>query len=283
MLNKVKTGSNMYEFLNENGKGYTWNPIKGECTKHNCSYCYMKKFKVGKLRFDEKALFDNLGKENFIFCGSSTDMWAGNVPAEWIVLVLSRCNECPENTYLFQTKNPKRFEEFLPILPPKTILATTIESNRDYKVSSAPSPLKRAEDFMAIDWKRKMISVEPLMDFDLEAMTTIIKNIKPEFVSIGADSQKHNLQEPSPEKVKKLIDELAIFTRVHVKNNLKRITDKYKMTVGCGKIVKHYYDPHPCNELLNIGFWKWLKCGEQDPCLPNHLVLCKKCKGSDVK
>jgi protein gp37 len=264
MLNPVK--GNMYEFAT-----HTWNPIRGRC-EHNCSYCYCKKFKVGELRLDEKALFDNLGKDRFIFVGSSTDMWTENVNPSWIVEVLDACCMFATNTYLFQSKNPKRFEDFLPILPPRTILGITIESNRDYKVSSAPSPLKRAEDFMAIYWKRKMCSLEPIMDFDLEAMITIIKNIKPEFVSIGADSQKHNLVEPSPENVRKLIEELAKFTKVHVKNNLKRIT-----TMGCGEIVKHYYDPHPCNDGFDV------KCGEHDPCLPNHLVLCEKCKGSDVK
>ena len=34
---------------------HTWNVIKGKCP-HDCSYCYMKRFPQGELRFDEKEL-----------------------------------------------------------------------------------------------------------------------------------------------------------------------------------------------------------------------------------
>jgi molybdopterin converting factor small subunit len=34
--------------------------------------------------FDEKELKTDLGKGNFIFVGSSCDMWAQNIPEEWI-------------------------------------------------------------------------------------------------------------------------------------------------------------------------------------------------------
>ena len=96
MMNKQK--GNMYHFVT-----HTWNPIKGTCP-HGCSYCYMKRFPQGKLRLDEKCLGDNLGKENFIFIGSSTDMWAEEIPEEWIKKVLEYTKKFPTNTYLFQTK-----------------------------------------------------------------------------------------------------------------------------------------------------------------------------------
>ncbi|KKK52692.1 hypothetical protein LCGC14_3102340 [marine sediment metagenome] len=46
-----------------------------------------------------------------------------------------------------------------------------------------------------------MISIEPITDFNLEFFIKIIKEIKPKFVSIGADSKGHNLPEPSWDKV----------------------------------------------------------------------------------
>ena len=76
MLNK-QTG-NMYPWCD-----FTWNPIRGRCP-HQCDYCYMKIFKVGELRLDEKALKDKLGADRTIFVGSSTDMWAKEVPKRWI-------------------------------------------------------------------------------------------------------------------------------------------------------------------------------------------------------
>ena len=67
------------------------------------------------------------------------------------------------------------------------------------------------------------LSIEPIMDFDLEPFVQIIKNIKPKFVSIGADSKNHNLPEPSKEKIEVLIRELKKFTEVKIKDNLKRL------------------------------------------------------------
>jgi len=68
-----------------------------------------------------------------------------------------------------------------------------------------------------------MISIEPITDFNLEFFIKIIKEIKPKFVSIGADSKGHNLPEPSWDKVQELIKELKKFTEVRIKDNLERL------------------------------------------------------------
>ena len=68
-----------------------------------------------------------------------------------------------------------------------------------------------------------MVSIEPIMDFDLEVMVKWMQEIKPEFVSIGADSGNNHLPEPTPEKVKALIEALQEFTFVKIKDNLKRL------------------------------------------------------------
>ena len=68
-----------------------------------------------------------------------------------------------------------------------------------------------------------MISIEPIMDFDLDTFVCWIKNIKPSFVSIGADSKKSGLPEPTSEKIHQLIEKLSDFTEVKVKANLKRL------------------------------------------------------------
>jgi len=65
----------------------------------------MKQFKVGKLRLEEKELSSNLGSSNFIFVGSSTDMWAAEVPTEWIQKVIQHIKKY-NNTYLFSNKIP---------------------------------------------------------------------------------------------------------------------------------------------------------------------------------
>ena len=213
-LNKQK--GNMYPFVT-----HTWNPIRGKCP-HDCSYCYMKIYPQPELHFAESEMNTNLGLGNFIFVGSSTDMWAETVPREWIVSTLKRCIEF-KNRYLFQSKNPARFIGF--IFPGGAIYGTTIETNRCYpSISKAPNTLARKTAMLKVA-SPKMVSIEPIMDFDLDDMVRWIKEIAPEFVSIGADSKGHKLPEPPPEKVHALIEELRGITTVKIKDNLKRLVE----------------------------------------------------------
>jgi len=218
-MNKSK--GNMYPDVT-----YTWNPIRGKCP-HECIYCYMKIFKVGELRLDEKALKENLGSGNIIFVGSSTDMWAKAIPHEWIEKVLEHCRKF-DNTYLFQSKNPERFNYFEHEFPTKIILGTTLETNRSNDYSKAPQPRERAEEMIKLKevGVKMMISIEPIIEFDLDEFVEMIRRIKPEFVSIGADSKGHNLPEPKPQKVEEMIRVLRKFTDVKIKDNLRRITNE---------------------------------------------------------
>ena len=143
MLNESK--GNMYSFVT-----HTWNAIKGICP-HNCSYCYMKSFPQKELKFDENELKTNLGKDNFIFVGSSCDMFAEEIPQGWIDKVFKHCFYSDrQNRFLFQTKNPKRIWKLRGQIPKnynssiKNVIGTTIETNRYYeKMGLTPSPQER--------------------------------------------------------------------------------------------------------------------------------------------
>ncbi len=216
MLRESK--GNMYSFVT-----HTWNPIKGKCF-HDCEYCYMKRFPLKELRLDEKDLHTDLGTGRFIFVGSSTDMWAKTVPIEWINKVLYQCQEYPGNTYLFQSKNPERF----PFYPDIDIVyGTTIETNRWYSCmgNKAPLPMVRAERMALLGHRgrRIMVTIEPIIDFDLLEMVDLIRITRPEWVNIGADSKNHGLPEPEAEKIMELIKQLGEFTNVNNKNNLSRL------------------------------------------------------------
>lgn len=218
MLNKQR--GNMYNFCT-----HTWNAIKGKCP-YDCEYCYMKVFPQGELRFDEKELKTDLGRNNFIFVGSSCDMFAETIPKEWILKVLDYCNKFPENTYLFQTKNPKRYFEFINEFPPNCLFGTTIETNRQEeldKISKAPKVTERQYWIGEINFGKVFLTLEPIMDFDLEVLVNWLKDIDPHFVNIGADSKGHNLPEPSKEKILKLVEELNKFTEIKKKENLGRL------------------------------------------------------------
>jgi DNA repair photolyase len=217
-LNKSK--GNMYPFVT-----HTWNAIKGECP-HRCSYCYMRRWgKQPPLHFDEKELQTDLGKGNFIFVGSSCDMWAEDAPYEWIVKILWHTRDF-DNKYLFQTRNVYRLYLFhvggYEWFPEKYVIATTLETNRDYKTGNAPPPINRAFVLGEIN-AEKHITVEPVMDFDLPEFAGMIKRCNPAQVNIGADSGRNGLPEPPKEKLLELIAELETFTKVVKKKNLLRL------------------------------------------------------------
>ena len=214
-LNESK--GNMYSWIT-----HTWNTVKGECP-HGCTYCYMKRWgKQKPVHLDEKELKTDLGSGNFIFVGSSCDLFADAIPQEWIERTLRHCCKF-DNTYLFQSKSPVGFCR-AGFFPEKTRLCTTIETNKWYPeiMKDSPVPSVRSFQLSSYQWD-KYITIEPIMDFDLYQLVPMIKRCNPVQVNIGADSGNNNLPEPSKEKILALIDELQKFTTIDLKTNLKRL------------------------------------------------------------
>lgn len=214
-----KSVGNMYEFVT-----HTWSPVRG--CEFDCEYCYVKSMKGYSLkpRIVEKELTTNLGSGNTIFVCSMADLFGEWVSDGWIESVLEHCNKFSENTYLFQSKNPTRFIDFLRRFPENTILGTTIETNRDLSnLSKAPKQRERA---LALSWIaefKKEVTIEPILKFDLEELVYLIAIANPKFVAIGADSKKHNLLEPTRVEIEQLIHRLREFTEVKIKKNLSRL------------------------------------------------------------
>lgn len=193
---------------------------------HNC---YMKRFPLPDLYLNEKDLKTNLGENNYIFVGHTVDLFADNVSAEWIEKVLWRCRGYDTNTYLFQSKNPGRFMEFIDKFPPKVVFGTTIETNRTiYVESKAPSYTERAEGIRELsdEGYETIVTIEPIFDFDLDGLVDIIVSAKPSWINIGADSKGHRLPEPSKEQIVELVEVLQSKMEVKLKDNLKRILGK---------------------------------------------------------
>ena len=68
-----------------------------------------------------------------------------------------------------------------------------------------------------LDWSKKHVSIEPIMDFDLYELFGWVHSIEPMIVSIGYDNYNANLSEPSIEKTIELIKMLEHFVRVEKK------------------------------------------------------------------
>jgi DNA repair photolyase len=216
----------MYEWVS-----HTHCHLGGECP-HHCSYCYVDHFPFGRpkkyqgeLRLIEKELSVNYGSGKTIFVENCNDLFAEEVPQEFVHRVMRHCKEYPDNIYVFQTKNPARAFYVGKIRwPENSILGCTIETNRQmHEISNAPDPDDRMY-WMSMIEGRKFITIEPIMDFDVDILASWIGRIRPEFVNIGADSKGHNLPEPTPEKVHALIAELNEYgIEIREKHNLERL------------------------------------------------------------
>jgi DNA repair photolyase len=142
------------------------------------------------------------------------DMFADFISDEWIKRVLEHTRKFPEADFLFMTKNPKRYLELLPFIPSNAILGATIETTNDEivqtdKISNAPRPSQRYESMKTLDWSRKIVSIEPIIDFDLNTFSRWIKEINPLIVFVGYDNYCHKLREPTLAQTNELISKLS--------------------------------------------------------------------------
>jgi len=159
------------------------------------------------------------GENKFIFVGSSIDMFAKSIPSEWLQRVFRTCYEY-NNTYLFQSKNPGRFLDF--VYPFEVMFGTTLESNRDYEgMSKAPKIDERVRAMINLrnDGKRTMVTIEPVLNFDMGELVAMLNTMDPEWVNLGADSGDNKLPEPSKEKLLELMD----LIQYRKKKNLQRL------------------------------------------------------------
>jgi protein gp37/ParB-like chromosome segregation protein Spo0J len=120
---------------------WTWNPVTG-CL-HGCAYCYArdiaKRYPDGfpngfEPTFHESRLDAALntklparkdrGHRNVFVC-SMADLFGEWVDSEWIEKVISACEDAPEWTFIFLTKNPHRLTEF--VFPINAWVGTTVD------------------------------------------------------------------------------------------------------------------------------------------------------------
>jgi hypothetical protein len=103
------------------------------------------------------------------------------------------------------------------------LMVRSKKTNRYYlkQMGKAPSPYFRYIGMQGL--QNTMVTIEPIMDFDIDEFISMIYSIKPKQVNIGADSGNNHLPEPTAEKVLQLIAALETFTIVKQKSNLSRI------------------------------------------------------------
>jgi hypothetical protein len=211
----------MYDFAE------TWNPFKGclfDCVyckpsfqaqakrqKHNCQKCYHY-----APHYHADRLNDIPDTEIIFVCGNGDIAFCE--PAfvfKIIERIRNRNEQHPHATYYLQSKRPSCLRPFLSHLPESVILVTTLETNRDagYRaISKAPPPSKRYAQFKALDYPRRVVTVEPVMDFDLDPFVGWITEIHPEYVWLGFNTRPKSvkLPEPSPAKLQSFMERLVV-------------------------------------------------------------------------
>lgn len=234
------------------GKMYTdvktWNPQVG--CKYDCTYC----------RSSYKRLLHRVWACQGMKCDGCRDflphehpdrlkifpskqfqtIWAcahGDITfekPEFIRKVIAKANRHPDREFYWQSKNPVYFEQYLSFFSVRnTIILTTLETNRDegYSiVSKAPLPTARYRAFRELDWERKIVTIEPIMDFDEDVLSSWVMEI----VWIGYNSHPNvKLPEPSLSKTMKFITRIeSARIEVSKKNNeIKQYCFKLQQSV----------------------------------------------------
>ena len=90
-------------------------------------------------------------------------------------------------------------------------------------VETVTDPVALVSKDFKILYHNKMVSIEPIMDFDMEIFVNWLKEIAPVVVHVGYANYNQYIPEPTLEKTADLIKELSSFTKVKI----LRVREKY--------------------------------------------------------
>jgi DNA repair photolyase len=223
----AEMASHMYEGVK------SWNPFVG--CRFGCVYCkrsfqrqakrwrkWCEKCYNYEPHFHPEKLKRMPSAKTIFACAFGDIWWAKD---KWIKQILETIAKRKDRTFYLQSKSPDVFARFVDkdLIPENVVLGTTIETSYeqfDYdKISQAPHPVERYETMRELSYLGYpcYVTIEPILDFDLEEMVEWIRCIKPKLVYVGYDNHGCKLPEPPLEKTLKLIEELRKFTEVQLK------------------------------------------------------------------
>jgi hypothetical protein len=197
-----------------------WNPFVG--CRFDCAYCKASYKKLVEwngrcLHCQQCQTYEphyhperlgRLSSERVIFVAENGDISFCDPAFTRKMIDVMKEDKKEDRVFILQSKNPAYFADILP-LPQNTVLMTTIETNRDYRVSKAPLTSQRYHDFLQLDWHRKAVVMEPVLKFDLPVILDWATELQPVAIFIGFESKrKCSLEEPTTLQVQELHNEL---------------------------------------------------------------------------
>jgi protein gp37 len=217
--------------MNKQGEGkiswadFSGNPIDGLCL-HNCYYCYAtairKRFHLkDEITFNEnwfdKKQADNFRKKNGfpakIFVGSSHDDFGAWISSEWIEKIILVARENLETEFMFLSKNPVRYLDF--IFPKNCWLGATITGGeKESEIYKSILVLQNMEN-------KTFVSIEPLLGkLPTEKTPKLLEDI--DLVILGAMTGK-NAVVPKKEWADEIIENCKRDgVKIHIKENIKK-------------------------------------------------------------
>uniref|UniRef100_A0A6M3M6F2 Radical SAM superfamily protein n=1 Tax=viral metagenome TaxID=1070528 RepID=A0A6M3M6F2_9ZZZZ len=165
-----------------------WKPIDFQCTIE-CLYCPEHGNSVVPML---RPGWQTIPNHYAIFVAGDTDIFAPEVPDDMIRKVMEKARKT-WNTFIFSTKNPSRYFEFIDDFPANSLISVTVESDIDHHFSKAEPPLTRLRWMKELNTTLKKerrgdvevcISIQPILPFS-ENFAASIEEVKPSQVGIG--------------------------------------------------------------------------------------------------
>ena len=188
---------------------FSWNPVVG--CKRGCTYCYAIKMhnRFNKIPFSEITFYEKrlneperVKKPSTIFVGSMSDIeyWT----PEQTISVIDICRKCPQHTFMFLSKSPESYKDF--IWPKNTMQGLTLTCEQ--AVFEQMALLKKMKQY-----PRPYLSIEPILGI-------LHWPVDFELVIVGAMTGKKST-EPKPQWITSIKINVPR-EKLFWKNNIKR-------------------------------------------------------------
>jgi DNA repair photolyase len=166
-------------------------------------------------------------KDDYVFVCDMTDLFGAWVPTEIIQQVFIAISNSPAK-FLLLTKNPERYRQLISIgvlIPQNCVLGCTVESDVDHLSSGMmeQARLMVMSELSAMGYP-VMLSIEPIMQFDVVRFPLWIAKVNPKFVAIGYDNYGNNLSEP---ELKTTLHLIELLEQSGIKVYRKTLREKY--------------------------------------------------------